>query len=73
MTSSPQGSDPADVKTKAEALGMLIRSGVDPQDAADRVGLTNIDFTGAMPVSLRLPGVDANAAAMEPFSGGPGA
>lgn len=42
-------------KAKADALGALIRAGVDPDDAARRVGLGGLTFTGAMPVSLRLP------------------
>lgn len=48
-----------DVKTKADALGILIRAGVDPADAAHRVGLDDVEFTGAVPVSLRLPEHDA--------------
>lgn len=46
-------------KARADALGVLIRSGVDPQSAARRVGLEGVEFTGAMPVSLRLPTADA--------------
>lgn len=49
----------ADVKAMADALGVLIRAGVDPVDAAHRVGLDGIDFTGAVPVSLRVPSADA--------------
>ena len=49
----------ADVKTKADALGSLIRAGVAPADAAARAGLDDIEFTGAVPVSLRLPEADA--------------
>lgn len=44
----------ADMKSKADALGVLIRAGVDPEGAADQVGL-DVDFTGAVPVSLRQP------------------
>jgi len=55
---SPAGQD---VKTQADALGVLIRAGVDPQDAARRVGMSDVAFTGAVPVSLRLPTGDAGA------------
>lgn len=54
------GDDSADLKSKAEAMGMLIRAGVDPDDAAVRVGLEGVRFTGAMPSSLRLPEVQAD-------------
>ena len=47
------------MKQQADALGVLIRAGVDPQDAARRVGLSDVAFTGAVPVSLRLPDHDA--------------
>lgn len=53
------GDDAVAAKAKADALGILIRAGVDPVDAAQRVGLTGIKFTGAVPVSLRLPESDA--------------
>jgi len=49
----------ASVKAKAEAMGMLIRSGADPEDAAERVGMPNLKFTGATPVTLRQPVTDA--------------
>jgi len=41
------------VRAQAEALGILVRAGVDPEEAAARVGLTGIDFTGAIPTALR--------------------
>ncbi len=50
--------DAAALKAKAEAMGQLIRAGVEPEDAARQVGL-DVDFTGAVPVSLRLPSTDA--------------
>lgn len=56
----PGGADPGDVAEAANALGQLIRSGVDPEDAAARVGLAGIRFSGAMPVSLRLPKEEAS-------------
>lgn len=48
-----------DIKAKADALGILIRAGADPVSAAARVGLTGMAFTGAVPVTLRLPETDA--------------
>lgn len=53
------GSDAAEMKAKADALGVLIRSGVDPENAAQMVGLEGAEFTGAMPVALRLPEAQA--------------
>lgn len=47
--------DAAALKAKADAMGVLIRAGVDPDDAAARVGLAGLHFTGATPVALRLP------------------
>ena len=43
------------MKTQADAMGVLIRAGVDPENAADQVGLDGVEFTGAVPVSLRVP------------------
>lgn len=60
---SPAMSEAADIKAKADAMGVLIRAGVDPADAAIRVGLPGVKFTGAVPVSLRLP--TSEAAALE--------
>ena len=48
------------IKAKAEAMGQMIRAGVEPENAAAQVGL-DVDFTGAVPVSLRLPETDAQA------------
>lgn len=53
------GQDPAAIKAKADAMGVLIRSGVDPKEAAERVGFSGLGFTGAVPVSLRLPTTEA--------------
>lgn len=53
----------ADAKAAFDALGVAIRSGVDPQEAAERVGLGGIRFTGATPASLRLP--ESQAAGLE--------
>jgi hypothetical protein len=52
--------DAADTKAKADAMGVLIRAGVAPADAAQRVGLGGLAFTGAVPTSLRLPEADAS-------------
>lgn len=52
--------DPDQVKKAADAMGVLIRSGVDPADAAARTGMTGLKFTGAVPVQLRMPETDAN-------------
>lgn len=47
------------MKRKFDALGVAIRAGVDPQDAATQVGLSGTKFTGAIPVSLRPLAADA--------------
>lgn len=41
----PQADDPEAIKAKADAMGMLIRSGVKPEDAAIAVGLGSLTFT----------------------------
>jgi hypothetical protein len=51
---------PQDIKSRADAMGVLIRSGVEASSAARIVGLSNVDFTGAVPVSLRLPEGEAS-------------
>lgn len=53
--------DAATLKAKADALGALIRAGVAAEAAAAQVGLSGLQFTGAVPVSLRLPEKDAGA------------
>lgn len=50
-------------REQADALGVLIRAGVAPEDAANRVGISGLRFTGAVPVSLRLP--ESEAATLE--------
>lgn len=52
--------DATAMKAKFDALGVAIRAGVDPDDAANRLGLSGIAFTGAVPVSLRLPERDTS-------------
>jgi hypothetical protein len=53
------------LKAKFEALGIAVRSGVDSEAAANRLGLNGIKFTGAVPVSLRIPESQAEAASLE--------
>ncbi|MGC3954625.1 MAG: hypothetical protein QM804_10285 [Propionicimonas sp.] len=46
-------SEADEIKRKADAMGVLIRAGVDPDDAASRVGLAGVSFRpGLMPASL---------------------
>lgn len=52
---SSDSSDAADLKARFDALGVAIRAGVEPADAARRLNLDGIQFTGATPVSLRQP------------------
>jgi Phage portal protein, SPP1 Gp6-like. len=54
-----QTDDAASVRAKADAMGVLIRAGVKPEDAAKAAGFDRLNFTGAVPVSLRLPQDDA--------------
>jgi hypothetical protein len=60
---SSVATDAAAQKAQFDALGVAIRAGVDPDDAARRLGLDGIQFTGAVPVSLRLP--ESEAAELE--------
>ncbi|MEN1976985.1 hypothetical protein, partial [Cellulomonas olei] len=53
-TSGPStAASAAELKAQADALGALIRAGVDQAAAAERVGLSGIKFSGRVPVSLR--------------------
>jgi hypothetical protein len=54
-----EATDADDLRRRFEALGIGVRAGVDPEDAARRLGLAGIEFTGAVPTSLRLPESDA--------------
>lgn len=47
--------DPEMIAKAADALGKMIRAGVDPASAAAKVGLSGLQFTGATPVALRPP------------------
>lgn len=53
---SDTGMDPADLKNRADAMGALIRAGVNPVDAARESGMAGVRFTGERPVSLRPAG-----------------
>lgn len=57
------GDSAGDLKAKFEALGIAVRAGVAPESALERLGLTGIRLTGAVPVSLRLP--DSEASTLE--------
>lgn len=46
------------VKAKADALGALIRSGADPEQASDMVGLPGLSFPN-VPVTVRVPTSEA--------------
>lgn len=48
-------------KAQLDALGVGVRAGADPDAVANRVGLTGIKFTGAIPVALRPPKDEAAA------------
>lgn len=52
--------DAAALKAKFDALGAAVRAGVSPESAAAVLGLEGIEFTGAVPVSLRLPQTEAD-------------
>jgi hypothetical protein len=58
-----------EVKGAADAMGVLIRSGVRDTNAAAQVGLEGLEFTGALPTSLRLPVEEAEG--LEGASGPP--
>lgn len=58
---------PQDMKTLMDAMGVAIRSGADPASVVESLGLS-LSFTGAVPVSLRLPTEDATG--LEGASGG---
>ncbi len=53
------GTEAADIKSKADALGSLIRAGATFESAAQFLGLEGIESSGAVPVSLRVPSSEA--------------
>src|SRR5699024_12367870 len=49
----PSGVETAqELKAKADAMGVLIRSGVTPESAAQQAGLSGLSFLDARPVTL---------------------
>lgn len=51
--------DAADTKAKADAMGVLVRAGVDQAAAAELVGFAGIKLSGGIPTSLRPAASDA--------------
>ena len=58
-TTVENGMTPTELAQASNALGQFIRAGVRPESAAAQIGLEGLEFTGAVPVSLRLPETDA--------------
>lgn len=53
--------DPAsDLKSRFEALGLAVRAGADPEEAAAKLGLEGISFPN-VPVTVRIPESEATA------------
>src|SRR5690606_26622954 len=52
--------DPDVLRKKFDALGIAIRAGVSPESALRLLGLEGVEMTGAVPVSLRMPEVEAD-------------
>jgi len=52
---NPDRTNPVGIsdREKAEALGAYIRAGVNPQDAANLVGIGNVRFIDALPITLK--------------------
>ena len=55
-----EGETAGDLKAQSDSLGVLIRAGVDPKSAARQVGMPDLEFTGAVPSSLRLTTEEAD-------------
>lgn len=66
------GLDPTTIRARADALGVLVRAGVDQESAAAFLGLGGLKWTGAVPVSLRLPSQEAGGLETRTGGGGPG-
>ena len=60
---TPSGDSAEELREKFEALGVAVRAGVDPTSAAAVLGIPDIQFTGAVPVTLRMP--ESEAAGLE--------
>lgn len=56
---TPDAQGGGSMKQRFDALGVAIRAGVAPESAAAMLGLDGVQFTGAVPVSLRVPEADA--------------
>lgn len=61
LTERPAGQGGADLKAAFEALGVAVRAGVSADSALRLLGLDDVEMTGAVPVSLRLPEKEASA------------
>lgn len=68
LAPSVEGEGTRDTKAKYDALGVAIRAGVSPESAAAALGLSGLDFTGAVPASLRVR--EDKTAELEPRGGG---
>jgi hypothetical protein len=55
-TVTTEADDVATMRAKADALGILIRAGMEPEAAAKLVGLPGARFTGLQPTTLKAPG-----------------
>jgi hypothetical protein len=55
-TVTTDADDVATMRAKADALGILIRAGMEPETAAKLVGLPGARFTGLQPTTLKAPG-----------------
>lgn len=51
----PSQPDFGQIKAQADAFAALFRAGVDPEDAASRVGLEGLKLSGGVPITLRFP------------------
>lgn len=55
----PEAEDADILKAKFDALGVAVRAGVDPNDAASRLGMAGIRLTGLVPTNLKDPDAPA--------------
>lgn len=51
----PQVSEAQELKQKADAVGVLVRAGVDPEVAARQAGLDGLEFIDGRPITLKYP------------------
>lgn len=59
---SPAAAEAADIKAKADAMGVLIRAGVSPESAARQAGLDVSFVPGAVSTSIRIEGNGSESA-----------